>query len=118
MIRHRHNRLTPRRARFALTAALALIALAAAPAAATATSHVPGAGVVGQVVPVDQIGTIPANAKATLMPAKTFGLEGTGWVAVKLWCADLPDYSCKGTVLTVLPLEWMAGEKKVRLSGK
>jgi hypothetical protein len=69
-------------------------------------------------VPVDQIGTIPTNAKATLMPTKTFGLEGTGWVAVKLWCADLPDYSCKGTVLTVLPLEWMAGEKKVRISGK
>jgi hypothetical protein len=105
----------PSRARFALTAALALIALAIAPTTAPAAAKSSATGVTDQVVPVDQLGTIPATAKMTVMPAKTFGLEGTGWVVVKLWCADLPAYSCKGTVLTVLPLEWMAGDKKVRV---
>lgn len=116
MIRHRHHaRLMPSRARFALTAALALIALATAPATAPAAGKSSAPGVTDQVVPVDQLGTIPATAKATIMPAKQFGLEGTGNVVVKLWCVDLPEYSCKGTVLTVLPLEFMAGDKKVRI---
>jgi len=100
MIRHK--------ATLKLATTVAALSLATAPSAFAApreSDSNTGGGLSEKVVRYDEVGPIPQGVRSKLVPQQATKLGDSGWIAYRLRCADLPSFSCNGTVLVSFPVE-------------